>query len=186
MTLQSSGAISLLDIAGEFGGSAPHSLNEYYGVDIGVPSSGQISFSDFYGKSVYVPPVETNPVLTVGYYNTGYSQFWDYYGYNSPYGTNPGSLSNTAFYNGGTVAGFFSYKYAYVTNPVLYTRLILSGVITNSGWTSINIVRSSDSSSLTLYRTSATYSSNTTQGQWVWTGSMISTTSGETLTLTYA
>ena len=32
MTLQSSGAISLANIAAEFGGSTPHSLSEYYGV----------------------------------------------------------------------------------------------------------------------------------------------------------
>lgn len=51
MALQSSGAISLSQIAGEFGGSIPHSLSEYYGAASGVPSSGPISFSDFYGKS---------------------------------------------------------------------------------------------------------------------------------------
>jgi hypothetical protein len=51
MGLQSSGAISLTQIATEFGGSAPHSLSEYYGVTTGVPTSGTITFSDFYGKS---------------------------------------------------------------------------------------------------------------------------------------
>ena len=51
MALQSSGAISLQDIATEFGGSTPHSLSEYYGVASGVPSSGTISLSDFYGTS---------------------------------------------------------------------------------------------------------------------------------------
>ena len=51
MALQSSGAISLGDIAGEFGGSTPHSLSEYYGVAGGVPSSGTISFNQFYGTS---------------------------------------------------------------------------------------------------------------------------------------
>ena len=51
MALQSSGAISLNDIAGEFGGTTPHSLNEYYGVATGVPSSGTISLSDFYGTA---------------------------------------------------------------------------------------------------------------------------------------
>lgn len=51
MALQSSGAISIGDIAGEFGGSTPHSLSEYYGVASGVPSSGAISISNFYGKS---------------------------------------------------------------------------------------------------------------------------------------
>ncbi len=50
MALQSSGAISLGDIAGEFGGSQPHSLSEYYGAASGIPSSGAIDFSDFYGS----------------------------------------------------------------------------------------------------------------------------------------
>ena len=49
MTLQSSGAISLLDVQNEFGGSNPIGINEYYGVDAGVPSSGTISLNNFYG-----------------------------------------------------------------------------------------------------------------------------------------
>jgi len=52
MALQTSGAISLLNIANEFGGAAPHSISEYRGVD-GTPASGAISFSNFYGKSAY-------------------------------------------------------------------------------------------------------------------------------------
>ena len=51
MVLQTSGAISLSDIAAEFGGSAPHSLSEYYGAASGVPASGAISIGTFYGKS---------------------------------------------------------------------------------------------------------------------------------------
>ena len=51
MALQSSGQISLLNVATEFGGSAPHSLSEYYGAASGVPSSGTISLGDFYGAS---------------------------------------------------------------------------------------------------------------------------------------
>lgn len=31
MSLPASGAISLLDIATEFGGTVPHSIDEYYG-----------------------------------------------------------------------------------------------------------------------------------------------------------
>ena len=56
MALQSSGAISLNDIAGEFGGSTPHSLSEYYrngglttANNTNVPTSGAIDFADFYG-----------------------------------------------------------------------------------------------------------------------------------------
>ena len=51
MALQSSGAISILDITVEFGGTSPHSLNEYYGVASGVPGSGAISLSSFYGAA---------------------------------------------------------------------------------------------------------------------------------------
>jgi len=70
MALQTSGPISLNDVAGEFDGSAPHSLSEYYGVDDGVPGSGTISLYDFYGKSAAVEP-EPEPELP--YRSTGYS-----------------------------------------------------------------------------------------------------------------
>lgn len=51
MVLQSSGAISLFNIQTEFGGSNPISISEYYGAASGIPSSGTISFNNFYGKS---------------------------------------------------------------------------------------------------------------------------------------
>ena len=51
MPLQTSGAISLADIAGEFGGSTPHSMSEYYGASSGIPASGTISMNQFYGAS---------------------------------------------------------------------------------------------------------------------------------------
>ena len=58
MALQTSGTISLNDIAGEFGGSTPHPLSEYYrgggnvpdsSANSSIPTSGQINFSNFYG-----------------------------------------------------------------------------------------------------------------------------------------
>ena len=51
MALQSTGAISLGNVQGEFGGSNPISMSEYYAADDGVPSSGTIDLSDFYGTS---------------------------------------------------------------------------------------------------------------------------------------
>ena len=58
MTLPSSGALSLNQIAGEFGGSTPHSLSEYYrngglvpSNNTNIPTSGSISFSNFYGAT---------------------------------------------------------------------------------------------------------------------------------------
>lgn len=66
MTLPSSGTLSLLDIQGEFGGSNPIGINEYYGVATGVPSSGTIAVSNFYG---------TSAVITITYSsNTGTAQ----------------------------------------------------------------------------------------------------------------
>lgn len=66
MTLPSSGPLTLADIQGEFGGSNPISLSEYYaggglvpsgttGTYGAVPSSGAISIQNFYGTSNAVP-----------------------------------------------------------------------------------------------------------------------------------
>lgn len=70
MALQTSGQISLANIATEFGDSAPHSLSEFYGSASGIPSSGQISISDFYGVSSFngLPNYYFD---TVNYYNLG-------------------------------------------------------------------------------------------------------------------
>lgn len=60
MTLPASGSIALSQIATEFGGSAPHALTEYYrgGANVqnrppnlGIPTSGAIDLTDFYGTS---------------------------------------------------------------------------------------------------------------------------------------
>lgn len=57
MAIQSSGAISISELATEFGGSAPHSLSEYYrdaglvpGNNTDVPTSGAVALTDFYGS----------------------------------------------------------------------------------------------------------------------------------------
>lgn len=58
MTLPSSGAISINSLVGEFGGSSPHALSEYYrngglvsSGNTNVPTSGALSLSDFYGST---------------------------------------------------------------------------------------------------------------------------------------
>lgn len=65
MALQSSGAISLSDIQTEFLGTNPISLSEYYDAAGGIPSSGAIDFSDFYGKS-RISIVDTNSTYSTG------------------------------------------------------------------------------------------------------------------------
>ena len=64
MPLQSNGAISFVNIQTEFGGANPIGLNEYYlngtyttGTGAaGIPTSGQISLNQFYGKSKVTGP----------------------------------------------------------------------------------------------------------------------------------
>jgi hypothetical protein len=56
MTTPTSGEISIQDIVDEFGGAAPHALSEYYGAASGVPTSGEITLSDFYGVSAFTMP----------------------------------------------------------------------------------------------------------------------------------
>ena len=61
MALQSSGAIKLSEIASQYGGTAPHSLKDYYrngteGVPDtvstqSIPTSGEIGLKDFYGSA---------------------------------------------------------------------------------------------------------------------------------------
>ena len=66
MTLPASGPLSLNDIQGEFGGTNPIGMNEYYaggglvppgttGTYGAVPSSGALSVQNFYGTSNYIP-----------------------------------------------------------------------------------------------------------------------------------
>lgn len=55
MPLQESGQISLVNVATEFGDASPHSLTEFYSAGTGIPSSGAISLTQFYGLSSSVP-----------------------------------------------------------------------------------------------------------------------------------
>jgi hypothetical protein len=55
MALQSSGFIDMSDIQTEFVDAGSGSLSEFYGAATGIPSSGAIKFSDFYGKSNITP-----------------------------------------------------------------------------------------------------------------------------------
>ena len=66
MTLQTSGPISFSQIATEFGDTAPHSLSEFYGAASGIPSSGTLNVSDFYGKSAYDGPPSINIYVISG------------------------------------------------------------------------------------------------------------------------
>jgi hypothetical protein len=57
MPLPTTGPLNFTGVQTEFGGITPISLSEYYSLASGLPASGQISMSQFYGKSFVV--VET-------------------------------------------------------------------------------------------------------------------------------
>jgi len=63
MALQTSGAISLSQVQGEFGGSNPISMSEYYGRDPLIPNSGTIDMADFYGSKKIHYSRSTTPVF---------------------------------------------------------------------------------------------------------------------------
>lgn len=85
MALQSSGAISIANIVTEFGGTAPHSLSEYYrggGLtttnNTNVPTSGSISLGNFYGGvrqfAFTISSNQTNANLRTLAVNAGWNQ----------------------------------------------------------------------------------------------------------------
>jgi len=86
MPLQSSGSITFENIQTEFGGTNPIGINEYYlnGTSgyvagsgaVGIPTSGQISINQFYGKSKVDANTVPTPVATdFSYYGAYYDPY---------------------------------------------------------------------------------------------------------------
>jgi len=114
MTIVSSGAISINSLVGEYGGSAPHSMSEYYkgGSLVGnhtnnpnVPTSGTIALNNFYGAN------NTSPVTHDEYANfvndhssVTIAKSTSYYrGWVQNILVNAGSVGNDPYFNyGGT------------------------------------------------------------------------------------
>lgn len=88
MALPTSGPLKFSDIQAELDGTEPISLSEYYGAASGLPESGSLSVSDFYGVSGAY-----EVVIVVGTtYDSKYG--WRQHGYNQ--GTY-GSLVSSTF-----------------------------------------------------------------------------------------
>lgn len=158
MALQTSGAISINDIVGEFGGTAPHALSEYYGVDTGVPASGTISISDFYGTSATVTTVTMNGVSGVTL-----SGYYAQYGYRIANATQAsqaavGSLTNSS----STPGGIQIVQVERFSNPGFQGIYIYGTGSGNSGWTTCVWTRGSLGGTLT--RTNCLYSAYSVTG----------------------
>lgn len=163
MALQSSGQISLANIATEFGGSAPHALSEYYGAASGVPSSGEIKLAtDFYGTSNNISHsssitcgVQSHKagINTMGYISNQSSAFGLVRGGAAT--TTMGSIANGNA-DGNTIVGIYSF---FDISAGSY-RLEFDNATTN--WTQIAI------NSRTLTRASA--SAQNGDKLFVWSG----------------
>lgn len=77
MALQTSGSISVGDLASEFGGAVPHSLSEYYGATSGISASGAIALSAFYGASSSFALTITSDQENLDLRAYALSQGWD-------------------------------------------------------------------------------------------------------------
>tara|TARA_B100002019_G_scaffold164327_1_gene141899 strand:+ start:348 stop:956 length:609 start_codon:yes stop_codon:yes gene_type:complete len=201
MTIVSSGAISINSLVGEYGGSAPHAMNEYYrGGSLvanhsnngNVPTSGTIQLDDFYGANNTSPaPTSYSYGITLGTSGQGSD------GFNSG---NFGSLSNnpqsTAFAGGFNptiveLSTFTSLNKAGQNTYSFFFRV--SGNLSNSGWTSITVPSgiTNSSSNQTVNRSSVTshnYNAGSNITSWEFTlgtgGFKFNSSGSGTVTLT--
>lgn len=72
--LQKSGQITFTDIKNEFGNG--NNLSNYYGVADGLPTSGNIKFSDFYGKAKVIRKYITQSTTNITLSNYFTNQEW--------------------------------------------------------------------------------------------------------------
>ena len=171
MALPSSGSLSLSQIQGEWGGSNPISLSEYYlgSLPTGrtnygtIPSSGAIDIGDFYGTNA--ASSNWTSTLTIGSLTIAKNTT---YGYNQGV---YGSMSDTTVdtFGNRTITAIFwngsNFGLQFSNAP-------------NSGWTSIQVHNTS------FNRTAGTYNSGAYQWMWATTTNPFAATSG-TRTITW-
>ena len=182
MALQTSGAISLSQIATEFGGSAPHSLSEYYISNAGLPASGTISFNQFYGKAgVLMSASGNSSYQSSGQYSaeeralkdTSYQDIIGSTRYfpSSPFTLNNRSTELDVFTDGSSQ---FTLRLVDITGGASNSY---TNYPANSGWSRIEVIQNSNNAKITLYRSSATFfggsggytgTQNLSAGNWNW------------------
>jgi len=203
MPILGSGIISLgttagtnRSISGEFGGSTPHSLSEYYSGGSNVPSgsadsdgnviptSSTIKFSDFYGTPF---PQEVHSSAFTTYVSDGQyldeSGVWATSGTLATSGTNSMVTDNITSWNGRT--DVYIYRLLNL-NGTLYLGLKSSGSSTfvnestsQGGFDTLKIylnqTNGSGTPDLSLARTNAIFQSTTNAGDWSWSSVAIAT-----------
>ena len=170
MALPSSGAISLSAIASEFGDSTPNSISEFYrggslvpnvSINNSIPTSGAISFSNFYGATDQLWSV----TITNGIVNLKFAAFYGYAN-NAVLGVGGGgSASDTTvdFLSGATLGGLYWSTF----NVIVFA---VAGTLSNTGFTTMTL------GGVNYSRSSATFANTTSPGgvaysTWSWTTS---------------
>jgi len=165
MALPNSGQLSLDDIQTEFGGTNPIGLSEYYGVADGIPASGTIDVSDFYGASAgatsTLTPANDGANATsdrMGFGASGKTDFYYPESVGTAYRTAFGSMTNTSsLITGATIQNFCAEEYggypSTSINPGYLFNLGVSGLSTSSGFTSVSFQSYLPSASSTVTRT---------------------------------
>lgn len=176
MALPSSGAISLSAIASEFGDSAPNSISEFYrggslvpntSINTSVPTSGEISFNDFYGAANQL----WSTTITNGYFAISGFVFIFYRGFKSgtsedtlfSSSSNIGSANDTTVdFLGGSnliVLGQSTVDSENGNGEIVFE---VQGSHSNSGFTTMKI------GGVSYNRTAATYTQGSSNARWVW------------------
>lgn len=134
MTIKTSGALGMDEIAAEYNGTAPHSIQDYFGAP-GLPASGALAFSDFYGKSDFYTTSRQTSLLTFddtvdpGSWNTTWTTYYDtvvstaYTTFWTSYDANKGinrSLARTTYRNTlrptSNVTGYYEFITSFTTS----------------------------------------------------------------------
>ena len=181
MTIVSSGAISINSLVGEYGGSAPHSMNEYYrggslvanhSNNSGVPTSGQIQLDDFYGANNTSPtPTVYNYSMTTG--GSGVGNDIGFSSSNGSLGSNPQSNAFSSGFNPTITRWASNSSIDKSGAAIISINFETSANLANSGWTSLTIpasMTSPNNGNRTLTRTSASYfgGAGYTNARWTW------------------
>jgi len=157
MALPSSGSLSLLQIQGEWGGSAPISLSEYFRGSLPtgrtnygtIPYSGAIDIGDFYGSNS--ASANWTTTITIGSFTIAKSSVYGYNGVVPTYG----SLSDTTI----NTYGNRTIRSAAWTGTLFSLSIVNAP---NSGWTRIKVHNTN------FYRSQGSFSSSGGVSNWTW------------------